>query len=190
MSGPIGKLRNTANTLAAASEILIHWDSDDWSGPYRIADQVQTLIDSGRDCVGYRTVLFWRQRYIAMGDPKPKESVRIDSNKFGEAWSYSNILQSYAIGASFCYWRRIWERARFRDDMPKPGQMGEDKEWLRHVDSLGVHSFEIGEDPYLVCAIHGGNTIAYDIEGAKVQGDTFWKRAPEWDERLAEIMKI
>src|SRR5450631_3368313 len=36
MSRPIGALRNTANSLAINTEILMHWDSDDWSGPYRI----------------------------------------------------------------------------------------------------------------------------------------------------------
>ena len=186
MARPIGELRNSANALAPrGTEILIHFDSDDYSGSYRIQDQVQTLIDSGRDCVGYRSVMFWRNP---------------------EAWAYHNINPVYCIGASLCYWRRVWVRQRFRDTLPKPdGGMAEDKEWLRHVDSEGypalfsartlkdIHFLEsdlaglVRNDANLVCEIHGGNTMTYKLEASAPTG---WRRAPEWDGRLKELMAL
>lgn len=193
MARPIGAMRNVANSVAVASDILIHFDSDDWSGPYRIEDQVQSLIDSGKECVGYRSVLFWRDipRGVALlAAEKVRKLVRVQ-----EAWAYHNINPAYCIGASCCYWRRVWERQKFREDLPGPERgMGEDKEWLNHVDSLGYHDLSIAEttlyeQPNLVCEIHGGNTMKYSLDDES-RGPTGWKRVPEWDAKLQEIMQL
>lgn len=182
MSGPIGALRNRANSLTIPmSEILIHFDSDDWSGPHRIADQVASLQESGRDCVGYRSVLFWRRYPLVKASPEVLD---------GQAWAYHNTLKTYCIGASLCYWRTVWERKKFQETLPGPNRgMGEDREWLRHVDSAGFVNVHI-DGPHLVCEIHGGNTMSYDLEAQQERGDTFWKRAPEFDSKLTEIMKL
>jgi hypothetical protein len=183
MSGPIGALRNRANALAPpGTEILVHWDSDDWSGPYRIQDQVQTLIDSGRDCVGYRSVLFWRRETW-------KDALVDEGYRPGQAWAYNNVNPAYCIGASLCYWQRVWERKKFKETLPSVAGQGEDKEWLRHVDSEGLPAiWDSGSMVPLVCEIHGGNTMQYNLENEE-RGPTGWKRVPEWDTRLAEIMK-
>lgn len=190
MARPIGAMRNVANSIAVASDILIHMDSDDLSGPYRIQDQVQTLIDSGKECVGYRSVLFYRK-------VMSKDTVRGERYESGEAWAYHNIQPTYCIGASFCYWRKVWERQKFREDLPGPERgMGEDREWLRHVDSEGYPGIS-GEmvtvamrgTPSLVCEIHGGNTMIYNPEDQD-RGPTGWTRAPEWDAKLRTLMAM
>lgn len=190
MSGPIGALRNRANGLAE-SEILIHFDSDDVSGPYRIQDQVKTLQDSGRDCVGYRSVMFWRTAF----HPNSQGTVRATFP--GEAWAYRNPLETYCIGASLCYWRKTWEQRNFKDTLPtKERGIGEDREWLRHINSLGDAQalgtpFERNDlTPRLVCEIHGANTMDYDLEAMKERGDTFWTRQPEWDAKLQAMMAL
>ena len=193
MARPIGAMRNVANSVAVASDILIHFDSDDWSGPYRIEDQVQSLIDSGKECVGYRSVLFWRDiphGVALLAAEKVRKLVRVQ-----EAWAYHNINPAYCIGASFCYWRRVWERQKFREDLPGPERgMGEDKEWLNHVDSRGYASHHstpeyMPNTPMLVCEIHGGNTMKYSLDDES-RGPTGWKRVPEWDSKLQEIMQL
>ncbi len=55
---PICTLRNLANAQTDA-DIIIHWDSDDWSHPNRIAEQVALLQASGAECVGYGQMLFY-----------------------------------------------------------------------------------------------------------------------------------
>jgi len=171
MARAIGALRNTANGLTPpGTDILIHWDSDDWSSPHRIADQVACLPESGRDCVGYNSVLFWRR---------------------GEAWAYTNRNSDYCIGASLCYWRKTWERQPFKGNRPDMAKraLGEDKEFLQHIDAEGFPA--IFEDhATLVCEIHGGNTMSYDLEAMQATGDTFWRRAPQFDAKLAELMKL
>jgi len=190
MAGPIGALRNRANALVPpGTEILLHMDSDDWSGPYRIQDQVQSLIDSGKECVGYRIVLFWRTR-------STEPDLRPIWDREPQAWGYHNIQPAYCIGASFCYWRRVWERHKFREDLPGSERgMGEDKEWLNHVDSHGYRSHvsapNMGSDhsPLLVCEIHGGNTMTYSLEDES-RGPTGWKREPSWDAKLQSVMAL
>jgi hypothetical protein len=205
MARPIGALRNTANSLAVAADVLIHWDSDDWSGAYRIQDQVQTLMDSGRDCVGYRSVLFWRRIKCKSCDDGrgnilpycPECGLKYDPARavpVQEAWAYHNIQPAYCIGASLCYWRRVWVRRHFKDTLPSAAGQGEDKEWLRHVDSLGISdalesSGGTASGLNLVCEIHGANTMPYNLENDE-RGPTGWKRVPEWDARLQGIMVL
>ncbi len=55
---PICTLRNLANAQTEA-DVIIHWDSDDWSHPNRIAEQVALLQSSGAECVGYGQMLFY-----------------------------------------------------------------------------------------------------------------------------------
>jgi hypothetical protein len=55
----IGALRNAANELCAGTDIIAHWDSDDWSHPYRLAEQVNLLQASQADAVGYHDMLMW-----------------------------------------------------------------------------------------------------------------------------------
>lgn len=62
-SRSIGALRNEANR-STDCDIICHWDSDDWSHPDRIAEQVALLQSSGAECVGYNEMLFW---FNAMG---------------------------------------------------------------------------------------------------------------------------
>jgi len=191
MSRPIGAMRNVANSVAVASDILLHMDSDDWSGPYRIQDQVQTLINSGKECVGYRSVLFYRS-VLAKDREGAGGKIQYQSiHAVGEAWAYHNINPVYCIGASFCYWRKVWERQKFREDLPGPERgMGEDKEWLNHVDSQGAPDpLHTGFDINLVCEIHGGNTMKYVLDDES-RGPTGWKRQPSWDAKLQSIMAL
>ncbi len=58
----IGALRNKANGTVRDSQggdLIVHWDSDDWSHPNRIAEQVALLQSSGAECVGYSEMMFW-----------------------------------------------------------------------------------------------------------------------------------
>lgn len=160
----IGMLRNLANAYANPyclnTEIIIHFDDDDYSHPNRIAEQVALLQASGKECVGYRRVPFL-----------------VSTGEHLGAWEYSNDDPRYCIGSSLAYLRSAWERNPFKDRM-----CGEDKEFVRAVDSMGVDCFIDGE-PRMVCSIHGGNTSS-TINLASPN----WKRVKALDSKLESIM--
>ncbi len=136
----IGVLRNVANKFAGqltGADIIAHWDSDDWSHPNRIAEQVALLQSSGAECVGYNEMLFWntpdavsrreilvdaknirQEGYDQHGLPVMVRKARpfdVNVNLEGEAWLYRSQLPNYAIGTSMMYWRGTWERNPFPD---------------------------------------------------------------------------
>jgi len=195
-------LRNYANGVEnywyGKADIICHWDSDDWSHPRRIEEQVALLQASGKECVGYRDMLFWNHLLDAGKSPTLTDGEkRLNLNAGGECWLYSNNDPRYCLGTSLCYWRRVWEARPFPDEPKRKGGTGEDVKWLEGVKSLGASSIEMsviesdwkaGEvregnrvldfSPRMIASIHGGNTQAYDLV---VGQSPSWRRAPEWD---------
>lgn len=183
----IGQLRNIVNDYCISREafaepdIIVHFDSDDWSHPNRIAEQVPLLQSSGAECVGYNEMLFWRdpELYLASGDARGFTP--------GEAWLYTNRSATWVLGTSLCYWRKTWERAPFA-----ALNSGEDTEWFNRVKVKAITStgnpFDapikaVASDPRMVARIHAGNAgnVAYwPAEMAKAAHH--WRRVPNFDE--------
>lgn len=198
----IGALRNEANQATGAfvpgqADVICHWDSDDWSHPNRIAEQTSLLQTSGKQCVGYRNMLFWDEPrvYVEVG--------RELERHVGSAWIYMNHDHSYCIGTSLCYRREAWQRRPF-PNLPKLGKErggeGEELEWLREVDSLGAPSIfltkpldylqgteqqAVGE-PRMIASIHGGNSQDY----SRIERSDSWRRTPQWDLYCQERMTL
>lgn len=178
----IGQLRNMANDLSLKSwEMLCHWDSDDWSHPRRIEEQVALLQASGKQCVGYKDMLFY--------DTTP--------GQFCGAWLYRHPTKP--LGTSLCYWRSAWEARPF-PDLPKNSQSsGEDYVWLQGVNHMAVSSFPADPTvpdyplvlPRMIASIHGQNTTQYSPAEMERQSEgTSWKRAAEWDEHCRKVMAL
>lgn len=205
----IGGLRNIAVRFTygegvawyqAVPDILIHFDSDDWSAPTRISDQVKLLVESGKQAVGYREMLFWDSRANAL------EEARTGTRDIrpGEAWLYSNTDIRYCLATSLCYWRKTWEAKPFPDAM-----IGSEREWLKGLDMLGVAgsvcqgchgqrmNHGLGIQPWseetllMLATIHGDNTVKNQIVPAasNPDGSPMWRRVPAWDERVREILE-
>lgn len=180
----IGALRNEAlhffddDDAGKAPDIIIHWDSDDWSHPNRIAEQVALLESSGKQVVGYKDLLFW--------DSTP--------GQFCGAWLWKNDLAF--CGTSLCYYREAWERVKFTD-APRNGQATSEYEhWKQAHPFLVVSSLvcDINDltrtttiKPRMIGAIHGANTMSY--ERNERNGMT-WKRVPDWDKHCREVMAL
>lgn len=184
----IGALRNEANSFWTEYDIAVHWDSDDWSHPDRIAEQVALLQASGKQAVGYRDMLFWHDRpcdKLGCSDPTPH------GRDGSGAWLYSNNDPRYCLGTSLCYWRAAREKRPFQDI-----SRGEDKAWLREVDSLGISSLGTSYesdrlsketmDPRMIASIHSGNHVVYEPE----QSPHNWKRVPKWDAHARKVMSL
>jgi hypothetical protein len=161
----IGEMRNKANAMCV-SDIIVHWDSDDWSHPNRIAEQVALLQSSGADCVGYREMLFWR-------------------TPAGEAWRYANPEQNFCLGTSLCYWRHVWERKPFEALPAAPGGTGEDWKWQQGLKRTAVSA--MAYKPRMIASIHGGNTSDYSILDNPKQRS--FRRIPHWDEHCRKVME-
>lgn len=161
----IGSLRNRAN-CHTDGDIIVHWDSDDWSAPERIAEQVALLQTNKHEAVGYSDMLFWDTRV-------------------NEAWLYTGSPR-YMLGTSLCYWRNAWKRKPF----PAVNQ-GEDTQWQMGLQSYSVTSgklIDVGfgatdRAPRMVCSIHGDN-ISSHVD----QRSTQWRRLPKWDEHCKQVM--
>ena len=162
----IGKLRNLVNG-AVRCELIAHWDSDDWSHPNRLTEQVKELTPE-LDAVGYNEVLFWREP---------------------EAWVYRNPDPRYAIGSSLLYRRATWEQHPFKDDFPAPNGTGEDHNWIQGIAIKAVSSFTDKQGPKMICSIHAGNTST-GYEAIDQPGQTSWKRSPEYDDLCRRTMTL
>jgi len=201
----IGELRNDAIDTTSA-DIICHFDSDDWSSPRRIEEQVALLESSGAEAVGYHEAIFWDETLVghiehaARFEIRGGEAVEIAAPvmDIGEAYLYYNPRPNYAIGASLAYWRSTWQRRPF-PHLPIPGNRqsaGEDAEWLKGVKCVAVSS--IGADvplpglpvndldPSLICSIHGQNSQAYDLALAS----PYFKRAAWFDDYCCAQMRL
>ncbi len=192
----IGMLRNSANSFWNAFPIICHWDSDDWSHPNRIAEQVSLLQSSGAECVGYNEMLFWRETPQVIKDQYAEVQRRYPTDlnvpipqhlrlRDGEAWLYTNSYATKALGTSLCYWRKTWEWAPFA-----ALNSGEDTEWFNRVKVKAIRSFCQGccnpnpapHEPRMVARMHtgnAGNPAYWPAEMAKAPHH--WRRVPEWD---------
>jgi hypothetical protein len=169
-------LRNLANALACGgaldAEIIAHWDSDDWSSPERLTEQVELLQSSGARVVGYSEALFW--------DTSIK-TLHVDGARQCEAWLFSSPNPKYMIGTSLMYNRSVWEKTPF-DNL----DAAEDLIWQNKIkakDKASVSSLR--PEPRLIASIHGGNTTAKITPGARE-----WVRSPEYDAICRERMKL
>jgi hypothetical protein len=157
----IGALRNDANaaTVKLGADILIHFDSDDWSAPGRIAEQVRHLQASGAPAVGYNEMLFYKT---------------IER----EAWRYRSAIPFIPLGTSLCYWAETWLRKPF-----KAVNNGEDTRWLTGLRAKGISASSGVRSEMMIATMHGGNTVL------RIPPHTIgkeWNRAEMWDKWCEE----
>jgi hypothetical protein len=129
---PIGTLRNVICQSSDDADIIAHWDDDDWSCPWRLAEQV-ALLTSRRSlqAVGYQDMLFYDSRV-------------------GHSWIYRGA-PGFIIGTSLMYWRSTWDTKRFQDT--SEGEDGKFQDGLYKLTRSAVT-----QPPRMIAEIHGVNT--------------------------------
>lgn len=204
----IGELRNAAiafsieweNNTIPRTDIFVTWDSDDYSHPNRIAEQVQLLQSSGADAVGYNELLFWREprvcsQHEAVNCMQSEICARGIQDRRGESWLYSNKDTRYPPGSSLCYWRKAWEVKPFAAT-----SIGEDEKFCRGLKVVSVSCLPqrtspligmpeppAGNDPRMIARIHAGNTsTAYKPESMRRAAE--WSKVPAWDKYCQGVM--
>lgn len=147
-SGTIGTKRNVA-CANARGEIIIHWDSDDIYATNRISSQVEQLIDSGADLVGYNSMPF------------------VEADGEMRRGTFTGI-PTYILGVSFCYWKRFWQERPFLAE----AHIGEDNEFRRkREDRCKVFPC----DGLITMRVHCGNTS--DKKGPLARDKASWRIA-------------
>lgn len=183
----IGALRNEAIDMVKA-DVIVTWDSDDWSAPDRIARQLADL--EGHEATGYHNLLFLDTRFA------PKDLKR----SFGSgAWDYDyKRFQGYkpetphAVGTSLVYWRDTWVKTPFSVTTTHEDPLFCKQVKVHAVNGIGLPGVD---EPQLIAETHGGN-ISGSFYSSTDPGHLFdrhkthvnpeWRRAPEWDNYARE----
>ena len=143
----IGAKRNLA-CEQARGELLVHWDDDDWSAPWRLGYQVEMFQAQDVDVSGLRALFFC--------DPAT-----------GQAWRYEYPAgrRPWVTDATFCYRRRFWEGAPFPDT-----SFGIDTSylWQGPPKQVGV----LPDSSFYVALVHPGNTSRKNVH------DAWWHPRP------------
>jgi hypothetical protein len=130
---PVGRKRNAA-CQHARGDIIVHWDDDDWSAPWRVRYQVEQLRGANADVTGLDHIFFY-----APADNRAWE------------YSYPPGQRPWVYGASLCYTRAFW------NDHPFPEiSVGEDNRFVWNAARARVH--RASDARFLVALVHDGNT--------------------------------
>lgn len=118
----------------AAGEIIIHFDSDDWSAPERVELQVAMLVENPKKSVcGFRTMYFW--------DETKKQS-----------WLYRG-QSDYVLGTSLMFRKSWWARNKW-DPRYK---VASDNIFVKQASNAGQLIVSQVSD-LMVARVHPGNT--------------------------------
>jgi glycosyltransferase involved in cell wall biosynthesis len=134
---PIPKKRNQCCQVAVG-EIICHWDSDDFSDPWRMTEQVELLETSGKQVVGYSSMLFFDEAANAWG------------RYVGDA--------DYGLGTSLMYFKRWWKKHPFKHELT----IGEDNDFVYQARQEGQCVSTPGEG-MMVARVHSDNTSKKNI---------------------------
>ena len=143
----LGAKRNLACEMARGS-IIVHWDDDDWSAPWRLSYQVQVLLEAGADLSGAARQLYY--------DPFEQR-----------AWlyEYPRVQRPWLSGGTLCYAKAFWETNRFPEV-----QVGEDTRfvWSKRAGKAAPTP----RVDYYVALVHRGNT------SPKATNGRYWRPRP------------
>lgn len=180
-------MRNFVIERWITSPLICNWDDDDWSHPKRIEEQVRLLEYSVVDCVGYRSMVFWRPDEFSDPASGPTSILRP-----GEAYFYQYGGRDYALCTSLMYTRESWERGgRFKDVIAGNGEESHYWAWLHRIKlrTIEVNQFPseagvvmYGAEPRIIATIHGGNAVQTDPALRTKDNPADWMRCPEMDE--------
>jgi glycosyltransferase involved in cell wall biosynthesis len=130
---PVGAKRNFA-CRAARGEVLVHWDDDDWSAPWRLRYQIEQLQAAGADICGLNRIWFYARQ-----------------EKRAWEYVYPARQKPWVYGASLCYTREFWQKHPFSEI-----RVGEDTRFVWADAKARVHA--LADSRFLVALIHEKNT--------------------------------
>jgi glycosyltransferase involved in cell wall biosynthesis len=136
----IGKKRNACCNLATG-EFIGHLDSDDWSSPTRIEEQLDLLVQSERAVCGFDSILFYQASTQRVGKYNPR--------------------RNYALGSSLLYRKSWWEKHKFPEK-----NIGEDNAFVSLASKKSA-LITMDGSRLLVARVHDNNTSKKRMENYK-----------------------
>jgi len=136
----LGRKRNHACAMARG-ELIIHWDDDDWSAPWRVRTQADALLGTGADACGLSCLWFY--------DPIERRAWEYRYTDHGAPW---------VAGGTLCYRRELWQRSPFRDLAS-----GEDTCFLQTIRPGRL--LPLADRRFYVATVHAGNTSPRQVTG-------------------------
>lgn len=127
----VGAKRNIACGLATG-EVIICFDSDDWSAPGRVAWQVGLMKQHGKPVAACHSMYF----------------NRLDNG----AWYKYHGTPPLSLGTSLCFERSFWETHRFQNM-----QVGQD-EAFGFQASIPGQLITVDAELMIIASCHKGNT--------------------------------
>jgi len=119
----------------------MNFDSDDWSAPERMAQQVAFIEETKARLVGYNSMIFVGQD--------------------GKAFRYY-LSVKYAMGTSLCFRRDWWMTHHF----PENRSIGSDNRIVRMAEREGqIATQDVGQ--MMVARIHSGNSSHKRTDGQR-----------------------
>jgi predicted O-methyltransferase YrrM len=120
---------------AAAGEIIVHWDDDDWMSDSRLDYQVTALMKRTERSINGLSRLFFL-------DPVAPR-----------AWEYiySQGMPSWIAGGTFCYRKSLWQHHRFEDISE-----GADTRFIWSLQGAEIEALE--DNSFYVATVHPRNT--------------------------------
>jgi glycosyltransferase involved in cell wall biosynthesis len=128
----LGRKRNLGCEFASG-EFIAHWDDDDWSGPGRLTDQINRMLESGKSVSGYNRLNFW--------DVNIHRACQYIGDK------------NYACDSSLVYRKDYWEKNKFKEDLGTREDSSFAHKAARNNQLVIADSRE-----HLVSITHGKNT--------------------------------
>ena len=163
---------------------LAKWDSDDWSAPGRLADQMTTLERTGAWVTGYNSMPLYCESCRdcnGRGYGETAQTICHRCNGSGhEVLIYSNPNSNYALGTSLLMKREAWEQFPFPDTTQRkksnPRGTGSDSlfvmHWAQRGRISGCSGIRNGVHPMMIAGVHSGNTsLNLARFGTKPAGD-------------------
>lgn len=158
-SRSIAEKRNLCCELAHG-EVIAHLDSDDFSAPERISDQVNALESSGKSVTGYRCVPMY--------------------DEITGLWYAHDISEKRAYGTSLAYLKPWWKEHPF-----PVNERAEDAQFCDVATDAKQSYFYTDSRELMAARIHKGNTAEKSTASYKRTDEPQSLLMRQWASRAA-----
>lgn len=140
----------------AKGSIILRWDDDDWSFPFRITDQVSRILSHKKSLTGYYQIYFWDAA----------------NNR---ASQYGGGARDYCLGTSMCFTKDYWKSNPFQDT-----SIGEDF-FFQKKARADKQAISLPANQAMVARLHKLNTSSNRVRFPQVNKELL---NPEFFEQL------